>query len=247
MHDTFMTTVKPSLSIIIPAHNELQRLPQTLEQLQTFFTLQSWNFEIIPVIQGDDQTSSLVCNLATKDPRIKPIIDASGRGKGRAVRAGIEQAQGSIILFIDASLSVPVQILAQLAERFESSPSYDIFIGSRQHPDSKVRVRQPWYCYGFSRLFNLFLRLQNLTPFRDTQCGCKFFRHDIAKILSSYSTVDGFAFDVEILLLAKNFGYRIQEVPVEWENKGSSGFRIPSDALQMLEDVWNLTEYTTPA
>lgn len=234
---------KTFLSIIIPARNEARRLPKSIQRLQDFFQYHPWTLEIIPVIQGNDQTGTLICELAQEDPRIKPLIDPQGRGKGRAVRSGVEQAQGEIIFFIDADLSVPPHCLARLVEQFQSTPSCDVLIGNRQHPQSKITHPQSWYRRLLGRTFNLFLRSQHLTKFRDTQCGCKFFRHDVAKTLFSYSMVNGFAFDVEILLIAKNLGYRIEETPVEWADGGHSRFGISSDGLQALEDVWNLTEY----
>ncbi|MCX6958559.1 MAG: glycosyltransferase [Verrucomicrobiae bacterium] len=283
----------PFLSIIIPARNEADRLPKTIGQLQDFFQYHSWPLEIIPVIQGNDETATLICKLAQKDPRIKPIIDSQGGGKGRAVRYGVEQAQGEVILFIDADLSVPPHCLIKLLEQFQTRPlsklaagdeeqevsvhrrgaykeildeastgttqlfasavefgrrststSCDILIGSRQHPKSNITHPQPWHRRFLGRVFNLFLRSIRLTKFRDTQCGCKFFRHDVAKTLFSYAMVNGFAFDVEILLLAKNLGYHVEEAPVEWANGGHSRFGISNDGMQALEDVWNLTEYS---
>ena len=233
----------PFLSIIIPARDEADRLPKTIERLQDFFRYNSWSLEIIPVIQGADKTGTLICELAQKDPRIKPIIDPQGRGKGRAVRSGVEQAQGDVILFIDADLSVPPHCLAQLLEQFQSSSSCDILIGSRRHPQSNITHPQPWRRRLLGRVFNIFLRSLRLTKFYDTQCGCKFFRRDVAKTLFSYATVNGFAFDVEILLIAKNLGYHVEEAPVEWADGGHSRFGISNDGMQALEDVWNLTEY----
>lgn len=238
-----MDSLPISLSIIIPARNEAQCLPKTIKQLQSFFEYYRCSLEFIPVIQGNDETPSLVCELATKDSRIKPIIDLQGRGKGRAVRSGVEQAQGDIILFIDADLSVPLNCLAQLVEQFQSTPSCDILIGSRCHPQSKITSPQLWHRRFLSRTFNFFLRSWHLTKVRDTQCGCKLFRRDVAKLLFSYSMINGFAFDVEILLLAKNFGYQIAEAPVEWADQGHSYFGIFSAGVQALEDLWNLTEY----
>ena len=235
--------MKPFVSIIIPARNEADRLPKTIGRLQDFFQYYSWTLEIIPVIQGNDETGTLICELAQKDPRIKPIIDPQGRGKGRAVRSGVEEAQGEVILFIDADLSVPPHCLTQLLEQFQTSSSSDILIGSRQHPQSSITHPQPWYRRLLGRFFNLFLRSIRLTKFRDTQCGCKFFRHDVAKMLFSYAMVNGFAFDVEVLLLAKNLGYHVEEAPVEWADGGHSRLGISSDGMQALEDVWNLTEY----
>ncbi|MBM3856778.1 MAG: glycosyltransferase family 2 protein [Verrucomicrobia bacterium] len=238
-----ITSGPPSLSIIIPARNEAQRLPKTIAQLQDFFRYHPWTLEIIPVIQGNDETISLICELAKKDPRIKPLIDPQGRGKGRAVRCGVERAQGEIILFIDADLNVPPHCLARLLEQFQSTPPCDILIGSRRHPQSKIIHPQPWHRQLLNGAFNFLLRSWHLTKFRDTQCGCKLFRRDVAKVLFSYSMVNGFAFDVEILVLAKNFGYQVAEAPVEWADTSHSHFKIFRDGLQSLEDAWNLTEY----
>lgn len=232
------------LSIIIPARNESQRLPIAIKQLQDFFQYHPYNLEIIPVIQGTDETASLVCECAKKDPRIKPVIDSQGHGKGRAIRSGFQQAQGEIILFIDADLSVPPHCLVHLVEQFQATPACDILIGNRYHPQSNIIRRQAWHRQLLSRSFNFFLRFWRLTQFRDTQCNCKLFRHDVAKILCSYSIINGFAFDVEILLIAKNFGYHVAEAPIEWADAGHSHLRIFNNGLQALEDVWNLREYS---
>ena len=238
-----MTSYHPSLSIIIPAHNEALRLPKTISQLQDFFQYYPCSLEMIPVIQGTDGTASLICELASKDNRIKPLIDIQGRGKGRAVRFGVEQAQGDTILFIDADLSIPPHCLVRLVEQFQATSSCDILIGNRRHPESKITHSQSWHRCFLSYTFNALLRFWHLTTFRDTQCGCKLFRHNVAKTLFSYALANGFAFDIEILVLAKNFGYNVEETPVEWSDQGHSLFGIFKDGMQALEVVWTLTEY----
>jgi dolichyl-phosphate beta-glucosyltransferase len=234
-----------SLSIIIPAFNEAKRLPKSMVELQNFFQdrKEISELEIIPVIQGEDETGSLLCELAKKDRRIRPLIDLKGRGKGRAVRYGVEQAQGEVILFIDADLSVPLHSVARLLEQFEAHPNCDILIASRTLPQSKIRYPQPLQRGLLERAFNLLLRSLHLTSFHDTQCGCKLFRRHVAKTLFSYALINGFAFDVEILLLAAELGYRVEEAPVELTDRDHSRCCISKDGLQALEDVWHLTEY----
>ncbi len=235
-----MHLYSPDLSIIIPARQEALRLPKTLSLVQKFFEKKSYNIEIIPVIQGHDQTASFVAAAAAVDSRIHPIFDLGGHGKGRAVRLGMQAAQGNIILFMDADLSVPLPCLEQLIEKFLLSPSDDLFIGSRHLRESTILTPQTFLRHILGRALNLLLRLSGLTCFRDTQCGCKLFRHDAAQRIFALSIMDGFAFDVEILLLAKKLGYQIKEVPVTWANVGNSRLRLLRDGLKALKDIWSL-------
>ncbi|HLB33968.1 MAG: hypothetical protein A3F67_02220 [Verrucomicrobia bacterium RIFCSPHIGHO2_12_FULL_41_10] len=235
-----MNLDRPDLSIIIPARQEALRLPKTLHLLQKFLNEQSYSAEIIPVVQGEDETTTIIINAATTDPRIRPIFDPTGRGKGLAVRQGVKAAQGNIILFMDADLSVPLSCLQLLIKNFIQSPHDDLLIGSRHLPDSNILIPQPFLRQMLGKIFNLALRLSDLTHFRDTQCGCKLFRHDAAKKIFAQSTLNGFAFDVEILLLAQHLGYQIKEVPVEWANAGNSRLGLLRDGFRAIQDIWEL-------
>lgn len=237
-----MNQERPSLSVVIPARNEKARLPDTLRRVHDWIVRSGRTAEIIPVVQGNDGTAALVEGAAIGDPSLRPVIQPSGEGKGMAVRLGIAAARGGIILFTDADLSVPVECLEELVGLLESHPELDGLLGSRRLPGSRIVIQQPLMRRLSGRSFNAALRLGGLTRYRDTQCGCKLFRHDAAKAIFSRSTLDGFAFDVEILNLAEQLGYRMREVPVTWADAGGSRVWLPRDGWKALRDAWALRE-----
>ena len=235
-----MNQERPSLSVVIPARNEKERLPETLRRVREWIDRTGRNAEIIPVVQGNDGTAELVETAAKADPALRPVIQPVGEGKGMAVRLGITVARGEIILFTDADLSVPVECLEELVRTLETSPGLDGLLGSRRLPGSRITIPQPPMRRLSGRAFNAALRFGGLTRFRDTQCGCKLFRHDAAKAVFSRSELDGFAFDVEILNLAEQLGFRMREVPVTWADAGGSRVLLPRDGWKALCDAWSL-------
>ena len=232
----------PSFSIIIPARQEALRLPKTLRLLQNFIDQHSYSAEIIPVIQGDDATSTIVAEIAAADSRIRPIFDTLGVGKGRAVGLGMKAAQGTILLFIDADLSVPLSCMHRLMKTMENTPHIDLLIGSRYLPESRILIPQPFLRRFSGRVFNILLRVLGLTRLHDTQCGCKLFRHEAAKKIFANTTIEGFAFDVQALLLAQHWGYHTQEAAVEWIDTGNSRFDLLRDGFKALQDIFHLAQ-----
>jgi dolichyl-phosphate beta-glucosyltransferase len=230
----------PALSVVIPARNEEKRLPKTLDVIRNWILTSGRRTEVIPVVQGDDHTAEIVEAAAALDPDLHPIIQHSGQGKGMAVRLGITAAKGSLILFTDADLSVPVECLEDLVCMMEAQPELDGLLGSRRLPDSRIVIAQPLMRRLSGKAFNVALRLGGLTRFADTQCGCKLFRHDAAKVIFSQSKLDGFAFDVEILKIAEQLRYRVEEVPVTWADVGGSRVWLPRDGFRALRDAWSL-------
>ncbi len=235
-----MNQDRPALSIVIPARNEEKRLPKTLELIREWTLKSGRRTEVIPVVQGDDRTAEIVEAAAAKDPDLRPVIQHSGEGKGMAVRLGITAARGSIILFTDADLSVPVECLEELVCMMEAHPELDVILGSRRLPHSRILIQQPLTRQLSGKAFNMALRLGRLTRFADTQCGCKLFRHNVAKEIFSKSELNGFAFDVEILNIAEHLDYQIKEVPVIWADVGGSRVWLPRDGFRALRDAWSL-------
>jgi dolichyl-phosphate beta-glucosyltransferase len=235
-----MNQERPALSVVIPARNEERRLPKTLSLIREWIIRSGRNTEVIPVVQGYDATKDIVQKAALGDPSLRPIIQHEGEGKGMAVRLGITAARGDIILFTDADLSVPAQCLEQLVRIMDSRPEIDGILGSRRLPESRILIKQPPMRRLAGWAFNRALRLGGLTRFADTQCGCKLFRHDAAKRIFARSTLDGFAFDVEILGIARQLGYRMEEVPVTWADAGGSRVWLPRDGFKALRDAWSL-------
>jgi glycosyltransferase involved in cell wall biosynthesis len=208
-----------SLSIVIPAYNEEQRLPATLRAVISYAETKKFDFvEILAVDDGSrDRTADAVRQAAAADPRIRLLQNPGNRGKGYAVRHGMREARGEWILFTDADLSTPIEDLDRLEEAVQRHGA-DGAIGSRAVDRSLVLKHQSPFREFSGRVFNLAMRLVTGLPYRDTQCGFKLFNRDVAQCISARQRIDGFGFDVEILYIAKKHGYRILEVPVRWAN-----------------------------
>ncbi len=208
-----------SLSIVIPAYNEEQRLPATLRAIAAYLETKKLDFvEILVVDDGSrDRTAGVVRQAAARDARVRLLQNPGNRGKGYAVRHGMREARGEWVLFTDADLSAPVEDLDRLEQSVERENA-DGAIGSRAVDRSLVLKRQPPFREFTGRVFNLAMRLVTGLPYRDTQCGFKLFRREVAQCVAVRQQSDGFGFDVEILYIARKHGYRIIEVPVRWAN-----------------------------
>lgn len=208
-----------SLSIVVPAYNEERRLPATLTTLCEY--LQARHFdqaEILVVDDGSrDGTAELTRKFMERSPFIRLLSNPGNHGKGYAVRQGMLEARCEWILFTDADLSTPIEDLARLEQAVQASGA-DGALGSRALNRKLIGTRQPLWRELSGRFFNLVMRLVTGLPFSDTQCGFKLFRRDVAQALAARQTLNGFGFDVEILYIALSLGYRIQAVPVRWNN-----------------------------
>jgi len=235
-----MNQEHPALSVVIPARNEEQRLPKTLRLIREWINVSDRTTEVIPVVQGHDGTTAMVVREALHDTTLRPVIQHEGEGKGMAVRLGVAAARGDIILFTDADLSVPVECLEKLVAILEKKTSLDGILGSRRLPESDIVIRQPLMRRVSGKAFNIALKAGGLTRFADTQCGCKLFRREAAKAIFAKSELDGFAFDVKILNIADQLGYRMEEFPVTWADAGGSRVWLPRDGFRALRDAWSL-------
>jgi dolichyl-phosphate beta-glucosyltransferase len=162
------------------------------------------------------------------------------RGKGFAVRTGMLAASGDIIFFMDADLSVPLRYVAPFIAHLEAHPQTAAVIGSRRHPESVVSKRQHFLRERAGRAFNHVVRALGLSPSKDTQCGFKAFRRAAAREIFSRAKIDGFAFDTEVLLLARKLGLRVDELPVEWINDEETKFRPLRDGWRSAWDLWRV-------
>ena len=208
-----------SLSIIIPAFNEQQRLPATLQTIAAYLERKILDFvEIVVVDDGSrDSTAELVRAAGQTDARVRLVQNPGNRGKGYAVRHGFEQARGEWVLFSDADLSTPIEELDNLLSAVERDDA-DGAIGSRALNRGLVGKHQSAFRELSGRLFNAVMRLVTGLPYRDTQCGFKLFRRAVAQIVAARQRSEGFGFDVEILYIARKHGFRIVETPVRWFN-----------------------------
>lgn len=225
------------LSIVIPAYNEENRIKNTLLIIHDFIEEKNINSEIIIVNDGSlDKTSEIVEKIQHKIPNLKLIDLSKNSGKGFAVKRGIEESRGKLILFTDADNSTPIEEFEKLLQRMNESKA-NIAIGSRYLHDSNVRIKQPVYRILLGRMGNFLIRLFLIDEIKDTQCGFKLFEHKVAREIFFFQKVKRFAFDVEALVIAENMGYQVVEVPVSWFNSPGSRVRPVKDALRTLKDL----------
>ena len=225
----------PLLSIIIPAHNEENRLPRSLEQVFAFLKQQSYEAEVLVVENGSrDRTLELARGFARGHRNLR-VLQELGRGKGLAVRRGMLEAHGAYRFMCDADLSMPIEEVNKFLPPARSD--FDIAIGTREARDS-VRYDEPIYRHLGGRLINTAIRLLILPGLQDTQCGFKCFRAEAAERLFNCQTLEGWSFDIELLFVASRLGYRILEVPIHWYYRPESKVSTVPDALRLLGDIF---------
>jgi dolichyl-phosphate beta-glucosyltransferase len=225
------------LSIVIPAYNEEGRLAPTVRDTVAHLRATDRRGEVIVVDDGSlDGTSALVHRLGEELPEVRLIRLAANRGKGYAVRTGVLNARGDLILFADADGATPITELARLEAALAGGA--DVAIGSRALAASDVRVRARVYRRLMGRLFHQLVRLLTVRGIADTQCGFKLFRGAVAQDLFSRMRMNGFVFDVEVLLMAQRRGYGIAEVPVNWVHQPGSRVNLVLDSLRMARDLF---------
>jgi dolichyl-phosphate beta-glucosyltransferase len=226
-----MTT--PLLSIIIPAYNEASRLPQTLEQVFSFLAGEDYSAEVIVVENGSsDKTLSLAQELTKKYPDLR-VLHNEKAGKGLAVQTGIFAAKGEYRIFCDADLSMPIE---EVRRFIPPNLDKDIVIASRE-VEGAVRYDEPEFRHFTGRIFNLLIRLLALPKLHDTQCGFKCFRADVAEDIFQHQHIEGWAFDVELLFIARMRGYEIVELPIPWYYNDESKINVLRDSFHMFFDL----------
>lgn len=224
---------QPAVSVVIPAYNEASRLAPTLERVVDYFGGKRLALEILVVDDGSTDITASVARAA--EGPIKVVELGQNRGKGAAVRAGVRESRGGHILFTDADLSTPIEQWEPLRRKLDEG--YDLVVGSRALAESRIEIPQPWYRERMGKTFNWILRRVLPLANEDTQCGFKLFDAVVAKRLFTAARIDGFAFDAEILFLAKRFGYRVGELPVPWFNSLPSRVHPLWHSAQMLRDL----------
>ncbi len=231
----------PFVSLIIPAYNEALRLEACVRALREYLGYARWTREVILVVErSTDGTLDLARKITAKEPGFCVIGNESQRGKGYAVRCGMMEARGDIAFFMDADLSTPLPEIDGFLEHFAAYPEIDILLGNRQHPHSAILKRQSLIRRKLGQAFNQVLRRVAGIALRDTQCGFKAFRRGAREAIFPRQTLDGFAFDVEVLLLAQRLGFRVQDLPVQWTNSEGSKVHILRDSFRMLRDAFRV-------
>ncbi|HYV82784.1 MAG TPA: dolichyl-phosphate beta-glucosyltransferase [Pyrinomonadaceae bacterium] len=228
-----------SLSVVIPAYNEVARLGNTLRAVVGYLQENFPDGELIVVDDGSaDETADLARTVFqdSGDLRTSVISYKSNLGKGRAVRLGLLAARGDVALFSDADLSTPIAEAPKLVEPIVNG-QYDVTFGSRALDRQLIGVHQSWRREQGGRVFNLVVRLATGLPFWDTQCGFKAFRMSACRPLIEAATVDRFGFDVELLYLAFRAGLNLKEIPVRWDHNEGSKVTLFTDSFKMVNEV----------
>src|SRR5215475_6627834 len=228
----------PPFSVVIPCFNEATRIGETLRQTLDYLAANAPESELIVVNDGSTDATGIIAREKLKDARIETRLlkNFPNRGKGAAVRSGLLAARKPVGLFFDADLSTPLGEMPKLIEPVANG-EVDIAFGSRALDRSLIGVHQPWRREQAGRVFNLLVRLVTGLPFWDTQCGFKAFRLEACRPILGAARIEGFAFDVELLYLARRSGLRIREVPVRWNHAEGSKVSFFRDSLRMLREV----------
>ncbi|MBI5732799.1 glycosyltransferase family 2 protein [Candidatus Jorgensenbacteria bacterium] len=231
--------MKPFLSVIIPAYNEAKRLPLTLVDVDRHLSTAEFSSEILVIDDGStDATKEIVERFSHLLQNLRLIKVDENSGKGAAVRLGMLSARGNLRLFMDADNSTSVDQFNKMLPYFKEG--YDLVIGSRTVEGTRLTPPQSFLRQAFGKLGNLFIQVLAAKGIGDTQCGFKCFSEVSAEKIFSSTIVDRFAFDVEILALARLMGYRIKEIPVVWSNdpRSTVGFTAYVSTLRDVVRIW---------
>ncbi len=230
-----------TLSIVVPCLDEAHRLPPSLRGIADYLERQPrWlPAEMIVVDDGSRDGTAAAARAVEMPERVALSIlrHDRNRGKGAAVRTGFAGSSGHSVLICDADLATPIEELDVVQRAAGNSR---VAFGSRAVDRSKIAVRQPLYRDFMGRTFNLAVRLLTLPGVYDTQCGFKLFPGELARALARVQQMDGFAFDVELLFLARRWGFEIVEVPVCWRHVEASRVRPVLHSSEMIRDVFRL-------
>ena len=224
------------LSVIIPAHNEENRLPDTLEQVLRFLDAQQFTSEVLVVENGSsDNTFAVAQQFAGQHEQIRVL--QSERGKGAAVKHGMLEARGEYRFMCDADLSMPVEEISKFIP--PALEEFHIAIASREAKGA-VRYNEPAYRHLGGRGINFLIQLFILPGLNDTQCGFKCFRADVAEELFRMQTLPGWSFDIEVLYIARKYGYQAREIPIHWYHDAETKVRALPDAIRMFQDIFRI-------
>lgn len=224
------------VSVVIPAYNEARRIGATLPRVVEYLEERPHSWEILVVVDGSqDRTAEIAGEYGGDRDNVAVLDNIVNHGKGYSVRQGMLRARGRTILFSDADLSTPIEELDSLVGYLERG--YDVAFASRALPGSTIRVAQPGHRQTMGRTFNRIVQAVALPGVQDSQCGFKCFRREAAQAIFTRQRILGFAFDVEILWIARRLGYRIAEVPVTWIDDRDTKIRPLRDPFWMLVDL----------
>jgi dolichyl-phosphate beta-glucosyltransferase len=225
---------RPFLSIVVPAYNEEAVIGRFLESVRTDVQRMGLTWESIIVDDGSgDRTRAIVRDAAHADARIR-LVEAPHRGKGAAVREGLVAANGQWVLMADADLSMPWDNLSRFLEAAAERNRPSVIIGSREAPGAE-RIGESRGRRVSGRMFNALVRMFAVPGIRDSQCGYKMLSAEAVATLAPLLTIDGFAFDVELLYLARRAGFPIREVGIACHCRQDSRVRVRAGIASVLD------------
>lgn len=227
------------LSVIIPAYNEEKRIAQTLADVDRYLEQQQFDYEIIVMVNNShDRTFAIVKELEGASVQKAIAVDLKEAGKGNAVKRGIlEHASGDVVMFMDADNATPISEIQKFLPYFEQG--YSVVIGSRYVNPDLVKVHQPWYRVLLSRMSNLLIQFLAIPGIKDTQLGFKAFTKTAAQEIFSRVSILRWGFDMEVLTIARDRGFKIKEVGVSWTEYG--GGHVPMKAyIESLIDLFKI-------
>jgi glycosyltransferase involved in cell wall biosynthesis len=243
IHNAGLEAAQPRYSIIVPAYNERARIGGTLERILEHLNEQSWDAEIVVVNDGScDDTAELVGRFAAEHPQVRLIQNPGNQGKGFAVRNGMLNARGKVLLFTDADLSSPISEASKLFIALEKGA--DVAMGSRWLDPSLQFQRQSLKRQVMSRAFNIFTRAVLTFPYHDTQCGFKAFSRRAAEMIFPLQRIQRWGFDAEIIYLAHHLKLNVAEVPVAWGHDERSKIHPWRDGFYMGLDTLKVRGYS---
>ena len=233
------------LSVIVPAYNEAARLPQTLRRFHEYLAAGPLSYEIFVVLDGPtDDTRDVALSLTAQIENLKVVERSVNRGKGYTVRQGMLLATGKVLLFADADNSTDIEHFEKMKPLFDQG--YDLVIASRNPRDAQGAqqvVAQAWYKRFIGQLGNRWVQWLAVPGIWDTQCGFKAFRREVAERIFTQATIDGWAFDIEALALARAMQYKIGIIAAHWTNDERSHvrwfdyFRVLRDTLKVRRNL----------
>lgn len=221
------------LSVVIPAFNESSRLGASLQKVVDYLGRTGLSYEVLVVDDGSSDNTSEVAEAFTAQG-VQVLRQEVNRGKGAVLKVGALTSRGDEVLLVDADLSTPIEDLEKLRPRLADAP---VVLGSRAVAGARITRRQPIHREMMGRTFNLIIRMLGVRGLRDTQCGFKLLDGDVARQLFAEMTIERFAYDVELVWLARRHGHRVVEVGVTWEDSPQSRVDPLKDSLRMLQDV----------
>lgn len=229
------------LEVLIPSLNEAGRLPETLARTIEYLEAQTYSSSLVVIDNGStDQTVDLASKARSNHVSVS-VIGCAQRGKGAAVRRGIHTSRARFVGYMDADLATPIETLDIVVPLLETgSPAV---VGSRRVDGAVLAERQPILRAASGTAFRMMANLV-VREIADTQCGFKFFAGDLVRTVAHQLSIDGFAFDIELLWAVTQHGARITEVPVQWSDREGSTLRVGTDGWRAVMDLFRLARPT---